>query len=141
MPVVLKKYGLEKAVRDLFEKLSNEEVTATIEYWDAFEEDENDNLMLYRIVQELTNNSLKHSGGSEISLSAKDVDGDRLIVFTDNGKGFPNEILEKAEGMGLWNILNRAQTVGASVDFSNQESGGAKVEIRLNLNKALSENP
>lgn len=133
MPVVLKKYGLQKAIADLFEKISgSNEITAEIHAWDEFEIDEQKSLMLYRIVQELTNNCLKHAKASLIELNAS-LEGNRArISFADNGVGFPKEVLEKAEGMGLWNILNRAQTVGAEVTFSNRDSGGAQVELVIN---------
>lgn len=134
MPVVLKKYGLQKAIADLFEKISNSNtITASVIHWDEFPKEESDNLMLYRIIQELSNNCLKHSNATSIELSCKQVEGKANIVFCDNGKGFPKEVLEKAEGMGLWNILNRAQTVGAEVLFQNQEEGGAKITLIVNL--------
>ena len=133
MPVVLKKYGLKKAVVDLFEKINNNDIKATIVEWDEFDLDESKNLMLYRIIQELTNNCLKHAEASSIELRSTMNNELVTISFSDNGKGFPKEILEKAEGMGLWNILNRAQTVGANVTFSNNPSGGARAELTLNL--------
>lgn len=134
MPVVLKKYGLKKAVADLFEKVSGTDtIKAQITSWEDFEREEQDNLMLFRIVQELTNNSIKHAEASEVELSCQILEEEAHITFSDNGKGFPNEILEKAEGMGLWNILNRAQTVGANVSFKNNEAGGANISLIINL--------
>ncbi len=135
MPIVLKKYGLQRAIADLFEKINkSDKLTANINDWEEFEREENDNLMIYRIIQELTNNSLKHSEASTIDLDCK-IDENRKarIVFKDNGKGFPSEVLEKSEGIGLWNISNRAQAIGAAVFFTNNESGGANVELTINL--------
>lgn len=138
MPVVLKKYGLKKAIVDLFEKISSSNtIKASLQSWEEFDKEESDNLMLYRIIQELTNNCLKHAEATEINLSCLLEDRIARIVFSDNGKGFPREILEKAEGMGLWNILNRAQTVGADVTFQNNESGGANITLLVNLNADL----
>ncbi len=134
MPIVLKKYGLKRAVADLFEKINkSDEITASINSWDEFDRDESDNLMIYRIIQELTNNSLKHAEASSIDLECILNEDETRIVFSDNGKGFPPEVLEKSEGIGLWNISNRAQTVGAAVYFTNKQSGGASVELRINL--------
>lgn len=135
MPIVLKKYGLRRAIADLFEKINKSgKITASINVWEEFEREENDNLMIYRIIQELTNNSLKHSEASRIDLDCKiDEHSIAKIVYEDNGKGFPSEVLEKSEGIGLWNISNRAQTVGATVFFTNSETGGASVELRINL--------
>lgn len=134
MPIVLKKYGLKRAIDDLFEKINkSEKVTAGITAWEDFDRDENDNLMLYRIIQELTNNSLKHSEADKITLEVSKSSNEIVISFSDNGLGFPEEVLNKAEGIGLWNISNRATTIGANVNFTNNEVGGAKVELRINL--------
>ncbi len=134
MPIVLKKYGLQRAIADLFEKINKgDKITASITSWEEFEREEVDNLMIYRIIQELTNNCLKHANASEIKLSCKIAGDNAKIIFSDNGIGFPNEVLEKSEGIGLWNISNRAQTVSSDVFFTNNESGGASVELRINL--------
>ena len=71
MPIVLKKYGLKRAVEDLFEKVSNEELKAELGLWDEFEFELEDSLLLFRVIQELVNNSLKHAQACEISLSVK----------------------------------------------------------------------
>ncbi len=132
MPVVLKKYGLERAVRDLFEKIdAGGETVASIVSWQDYSFDDEKSLMLYRIIQELTNNCLKHAKASKISIEAKNQNENFSLRFYDNGIGFPKEVLEKAEGMGLWNILNRAQAIGAEVHFTNLDSGGAHVELTI----------
>lgn len=139
MPVVLKKYGLQKAIADLFEKVSkSNQIIASIDSWVDFKREESDSLMLYRIVQELINNCLKHSEASKISLTSE-LKGSKIeITFSDNGKGFPDEVLKKADGIGLWNIMNRAQTVGAEVSFTNSANGGAVVSLLLPLHKKSS---
>ena len=140
MPVVLKKYGLKRAIADLFEKINkSDRIAATIENWEEFEREESDNLMLYRIVQELTNNSLKHAQAKNIKLECRVNAGIVKIIFCDNGRGFPQQVLEKSEGIGLWNISNRAQAVGAQVAFSNEEFGGARIELMINLTEAAEE--
>lgn len=133
MPVILKKYGLKKAVNDLFEKISNNEVEAAITDWDDFELEKSDESMLYRIIQELTNNTLKHSGASQINLSCSVENAKAQLTFSDDGKGYPEEVLANGEGMGLWNILNRAQSIGATAQFSNMTKGGACTELIINL--------
>jgi len=138
MPVVLKKYGLKKAIADLFEKINkSEQIRAGIDAWEEFEREENDSLMLYRIVQELTNNSLKHSGAKTLNLECTVNSEEIRIVFSDDGAGFPAEVLKKSDGIGLWNISNRAQAIGATVHFGNNASGGARVELKMTKNSIL----
>lgn len=129
MPIVLKKYGLKRAIEDLFEKVSNQELKAELKEWDDFDFKLEDSLLLFRVIQELVNNSLKHAKACEIYLSAKNEKDGLLICYSDNGMGYPEKILRKSEGMGLLNIMNRAQSLGASVTFSNIPDGGAQTDL------------
>ena len=129
MPIILKKYGLKHAIEDLFEKVSSDELSTSITNWEDPQLSDEDSLMLYRIVQELLNNSIKHAEASQIELSVQQENGKTEIQYADNGKGYPQDVLKNSEGMGLLNIKNRAQVIRASVKFSNPESGGAKVNL------------
>lgn len=129
MPIILKKYGLKRAIEDLFEKVSNDELEAQLSEWDELSWDRDGELMLFRIIQELVNNSLKHSGASHLSLSINIENHTIHMVYQDDGKGYPREILDNSEGMGLLNIMNRAQSLGAKVTFKNKPEGGAQTDL------------
>ena len=132
MPIILKKYGLKRAVEDLFEKTSNEELAIQILEWVDPKLNEEDSLMLYRIIQELMNNSIKHASAKNIFLSLKEHHENTIkISYLDDGVGFPSEVLENAKGMGLLNIKNRAQVINADVKFMNNNEGGAEVNLVL----------
>lgn len=133
MPVILVKYGLRKAIEDLFEKISNETLQASVREWGAFTFDENTSLMIFRIVQELTNNSMKHAAASTIDLSLTQEDQEARFVYQDNGRGFPAKVLEKSEGLGLLSIQTRAQSIGGRVIFSNSPENGARVDLVIPL--------
>ncbi|WP_420576599.1 sensor histidine kinase [Ekhidna sp.] len=129
MPIILKKYGLKQAIEDLFEKVNSDELSTSITQWeDPMLQPEN-TLMLYRIVQELLNNSLKHSGATSIEFAFRKERSEWIASYYDNGKGFPEDVLKKSDGIGLLNIKNRAQAIGAKTTFSNPETGGAKVDL------------
>lgn len=129
MPIILKKYGLKHAIEDLFEKISSDNLSASISNWEDPELEEQDTPMLYRIVQELVNNSIKHAGASEIDFNIQKTDSELLIQYTDNGKGYPSEVLENSSGMGLLNIKNRAQVINAIPKFENRNEGGSRVNL------------
>ena len=129
MPIILKKYGLKHAVEDLFEKVSSDEITASISEWEESKLDEENTLMLFRIIQELVNNSLKHAQANNITLGITTQEGKMHLCYQDDGIGFPEGVIKNSDGMGLLNIKNRAQAIHASVDFSNPETGGAKVDL------------
>ncbi|MEQ6168383.1 ATP-binding protein [Ekhidna sp. MALMAid0563] len=129
MPIILKKYGVKRAIEDLFEKTSNSSLNLSITQWEEPDLDGEHALMLYRIVQELVNNSLKHAEATFIELSIKKEGVKTIISYSDNGNGFPENVIKNSDGIGLLNVKNRAQTIGAKPIFYNHEKGGAKVDL------------
>lgn len=89
-------------------------------------------MTVYRMVQELYNNGLKHSAAREIILQLI-VDGNRLNVsYEDNGKGFDSGILNTGKGMGLGNIMARVKAFGGQMDVSSNPGRGTEVIIEFN---------
>lgn len=82
---------------------------------------------LFRILQELLHNSIKHSGASKIRILIS-PDREKLrVVFTDNGKGFDAEA--KADGMGLRNIKARAGLYRGQLSFSSIPNSSTTFEF------------
>lgn len=133
MPIILKKYGLEEAVKELATKIKGLNVSLT--QWDTIDLDEEKSLMLYRIIQESINNTIKHAQARQVKIEGRANGSSYIISIEDDGQGFPKEVLEKATGMGLWNILNRAQVISAKASFSNAESGGARLDLEFPITK------
>ena len=67
----------------------------------------NAEINLYRVVQELMNNSIKHSGGSKINISVWFLAAQLKIVFSDNGKGF--DYTNRSAGLGIDNLITRVE--------------------------------
>ena len=76
-------------------------------------------IILYRMIQEILNNILKHADATEISIQMNYTGTDFILDITDNGKGFNPEATSnlsiKEAGSGLRNLQKRAQLVGASL--------------------------
>jgi signal transduction histidine kinase len=68
---------------------------------------------LYRIAQELMNNTMKHAGASKIEIEVSPFDSGVYFKYTDNGKGITTP--SKSAGMGMKNIISRAGMIGAVV--------------------------
>jgi signal transduction histidine kinase len=83
-------------------------------------------LILYRMIQEVLNNIIKHSEASIINATI----GDNMICFTDNGKGFEPE--QKVIGSGLQNLRQRANVIGASVEVQSTIGKGTCITFRFN---------
>ena len=88
---------------------------------------------LYRIAQEAVANAVRHSGASEVQISAK-LNGDGLeLRVEDNGRGMPPASAKRGDGMGLRTMRYRAQVLQASLAVEPRPTGGTMVVCRLKL--------
>jgi two-component system, NarL family, sensor histidine kinase UhpB len=84
---------------------------------------------LYRIVQEQLNNIEKYAGASEVTVSL-DAYADHIALFIeDNGVGF--DVEKKRTGIGLTNILNRAQSYDGSAKIVSEPGKGCKLIVEI----------
>ena len=90
-------------------------------------------LYLFRIIQELINNIMKHAHATEASINITGYDNILDIMVEDNGKGFnPNQVLKN--GMGLDNIKKRVNDMNGTFTVdSNIEKGGCTISIEIPL--------
>lgn len=89
--------------------------------------------ILYRMVQELLNNALKHSKAKIINVNAY-LNGNSLILeVSDDGSGFDWEAKKSSGGAGLLNLSGRAALIKASLQFNSTPGSGTKATIELPL--------
>lgn len=134
MPSTLEKFGFANAVRELCERF---QATAQIpipydEHGEIKSFDKSRELMLFRIVQELINNAIKHAAASTIAVTLSG--NDRLeVTVEDDGVGFNPDAIknsqENGKGLGLFNIENRARLLGADVQFDTLKRKGSKITL------------
>lgn len=80
-------------------------------------------IALFRIIQELVNNSIKHSGCSEIKVNVHTHQNKLVLDYSDNGKGF-NPADQSTEGMGLMNIRARINLYNGKMNYNSQNGKG-----------------
>jgi signal transduction histidine kinase len=128
MPPTLKNFGLESAINDLFQKISGSgSMNASSrfhEYKDRLKAEKE--LIIFRIVQELINNILKHSSASFIHLT-QNVHADKFYLrIHHDGRGIVQSDFEKLNkstvGLGLKNISSRLRVVQGSINFEKDIS-------------------
>src|SRR5688572_16319859 len=121
-PPGLERYGLISGLKNYVEKLDGA-VPVKINF-NTFGSDIQDaslSMTVFRIVQELISNSLKHSNANTISLHINSFEDLLNIVYEDNGKGFSWDTDKK--GLGLYNIESRLQSVKGRLKFDTGEFG------------------
>lgn len=88
-------------------------------------------VIMYRVICELINNSLKHSGCSAVNLSLSFDGAELKLDYTDNGRGFnPKAVLDC--GMGLSNIASRVNSLNGTFDIESRKGEGMKAVVRVN---------
>ncbi len=128
MPPTLKNFGLESAVNDLFQKISGSGMlNASCRFHDYRERlRPEQELLIFRVIQELVNNILKHSGSSFIHVTQNYDENRFFIRLHHDGKGITQAEFEKlnksAAGLGLKNIQSRVKVLKARIDFEKDIS-------------------
>ncbi len=137
MPSSLTKFGLSSALKQFTNKinaLGKLEIELQIV---GFKErsDEKIELVLYRIVQEIISNIIKHAEAKKVSIELVRHDDELILIIEDDGRGFDTAKTEN-HGIGLKNIATRVEYLNGNVNFDSSIGKGTSVviEIPLNLN-------
>jgi signal transduction histidine kinase len=132
MPNLIESYGLETAIKPFIHRI---EKTCQIKFnfksnLEGYRFDRDTEIHLYRILTELINNTIKHSGATKVFLNLNRTDKKLMIKYYDNGVGYSadNDPLT-VSGIGLQNIKNRVNLVQGTIDFMNK-GGKTIVTIR-----------
>ena len=132
-PHVLNDFGLARGVQNFIDKsaaMHDVKIRFTTnlrsERYDTDVE-----VILYRVICELINNSLKHSGCTSINLSLSQNGSELTLDYSDNGRGFNPQAMMDC-GMGLSNISSRINSLGGSCSITSSKGKGMQAAIRVN---------
>ena len=131
MPELLMKYGLAEATREFCKNLSVAGKTSVVcqvfNYREKLSQEKQ--IVLYRIIQELVNNALKHADATQILVLLQQRDDILFITVEDDGKGFNVSDAEVKNGSGIANLKARAEFLNASIDIQSSPKTGTTVTI------------
>jgi signal transduction histidine kinase len=135
MPRVLEKRGIDEALRQLFDEQTKiHGLKIDFKHTDGLELNAEQKLHLYRIMQEILHNTLKHAKARTLKVDlAKDG---RLIVLQthDDGIGFRfSGELKKASGLGLRNLMSRSEILHGNIDIESTPNKGTKLILKFPL--------
>jgi signal transduction histidine kinase len=134
-PVSLKNLGLIAAVSDLITRYRGDDSYPDIEFQHYDVPKSMDTMValsVYRIIQELINNTIKHAQANEIHLQLRREDNVLILQYEDDGIGFDLESL-KQKGMGLENITSRVDYLRGELSIDARIGGGVSYMIDINL--------
>ena len=127
----LKNIDLEAIVQVLLKRLEQSTTTKTDFLYNIPDELLSDDLKLniYRIIQELLNNIVKYAEAKNVSISLEAKNKNISIIIKDDGKGF--DIKQKRAGIGISNIINRAESFNGKAKIKTKPGKGCKVTVSI----------
>lgn len=133
-PHVLIDFGLVRGIQNFIQKCAGMHDVKIRFTTDLRSErfDADVEVILYRVVCELINNSLKHSGCTEISLSLSQGNGRLSLDYSDNGRGFDPQAMMDC-GMGLSNISSRVHSLNGTFDIRGKKGKGMSAAVRIGV--------
>jgi two-component system, NarL family, sensor kinase len=135
MPEMLTKFGLDEALKEYCNAINATKLLA-IKYQSIGMNTRLDKpieIIVYRIVQELLNNILKHASASEVFVQLIRQANRLSVVVEDNGKGFDTSLLKNSNGAGWTNIRSRVDYLKGQLDIHSEKEKGTLVNIEFNV--------
>lgn len=132
VPPLLAAHGLAIALEELCSRIGESDISfRSVEYLPELPEMVS--LSIYRIVQELLSNTIKHAEAGKIEVRL-DIAGDRLILYyRDDGRGYDCRETALRKGAGLRNIEARARIIHADTRFETEPGKGVSVVVSTPL--------
>ena len=136
-PNMLNNFGLVASVNAFCEKLNT---LGTIKVLFnsknfSYKLEQNMEVMLWRIINELINNSLKHSSANRINIKLANSQNNLKLAYSDNGIGFDVQkaLNTQSDSKGLQNIISRVNSINGKVKITSRPGNGVLVKIVVNF--------
>lgn len=128
----LRHFGLKAAITDLVQAVNNNGAIFIEAHVDLHKElPTESSINLYRIIQELVNNTLKHARASRAHIEISPISSNALsFIYEDNGIGFSFENANN-KGMGLRNLSARAEKLNAQIAFGEYNKNGFSISLEI----------
>ena len=131
MPAILKDFGLEITIRELCKRIDQ----GSIKFHSSISIDRKIDgsleTAIFRIVQELLNNVIRHSKATEAHILIQEKNSYFLINVKDNGQGFDTRSLDKVKGIGICSIRNRIKLLDGEFEIISSLQKGTEVILKI----------
>jgi signal transduction histidine kinase len=134
MPEALVKFGLDTALKDFCNDI-NQSGALQVSYQsiglDQGEISQTTAITIYRIVQELINNTMKHAVAKTAVVQLAKSGNQLSLTVEDDGKGFDTATIQQSKGIGWSNIQSRVDFLKGKLDVQSAPGNGTSVFIEL----------
>lgn len=133
LPAVLDKFGLHAGLEELCSEF-NSSKQVQVDYQNKLvfaANDKDKHLHVFRVLQELMNNSLRHGKATAISLLFEEQQGHIVCRYKDNGKGFDTSDVKNQHGLGMKNILSRISVLKGTIEVESAIGQGVHVVFKF----------
>lgn len=133
MPEVLVKFGLSEALKSYCDRMRESQIFKIDFQSIGMDErlSSNTEIFVYRIVQELLNNTAKHAKATHVLVQLARQNSEVSITVEDNGIGFGNPNVDNAAGIGWTNIRSRVDYLKGKLDVQSSRGQGTSVHITI----------
>lgn len=135
-PQNLEKFGLISAISEMCRQIREaHQLEVNFEHNEEQRLDAEKELGVYRIVQELLNNTLKHAQAGEISIGLGFQPRQFSLHYQDNGSGVDLETLSKVDnfGLGLQNMIGKAEALKGQIKFQSHKGEGFQAFLSIDI--------
>ncbi len=138
-PHILINYGLVSAIENFIKKIP---ISIKVNFNCSLPSVRYSNTIensFYRILKELINNTVKHSGATKIDIALEEKGQHLFLMYSDNGKGFDMEKQKKSKkaGMGISNIISRAKSLNGVYELNSEINTGFSFQITIPIHQSL----
>ncbi len=130
-------FGWVSALEEMCEKMTvkgGPQITLSVDdYSRQYMFSKQQELSIYRIIQEIISNTVKHAEAANIHISISGSDNSFFINTSDDGKGMDTSLVAKSSGIGWKNIAARVNMLRGKMDISSQQMNGTKISIAIPL--------
>jgi len=132
-PHILQNYGLYEAVKAYSEKIKeSSKIDILLTNYDVCRFNENAETIIYRVLCECINNTLKHAKATKITIKMNCDNSNFYIEYSDNGKGFNvSEVLQNHKGIGLMNMQSRIISINGIIEIKSEIGKGSTMKFQF----------
>lgn len=133
MPESLMRFGLVQAIEDFCYDINESKMVQLHFYHHGLEKrlDSSTEITLFRVIQELVNNSIKHAAATNVMIHLLRIENQLTLTVEDNGTGFDTNNIKKSKGVGLSNIQSRVNFLKGNLEIDSQNNIGTSFYISI----------